>query len=445
MKKQLALVAVTVSLALTGVQAAVAQSMELSSPQSILTKQSNNLFSANTKSQSLSSDPLFNTLLQDETILTAQPVGINPQMISGEQSSMTINLGPGLVFNATNNNSYWLNGDYQVWTGDINTGSILSSLTADGKKKNANTAVFVRNGDRVFGEMRIDGRIFGIQTTDLGKHILTEIKTSDLDIPLGDDTPKKIGSRVLSGQGFASDVSDQGAFANAVGPNGSTIRVLQTATNEAINALGGTGPTVDRMNFFLAQSNDVYARNGLDLELQDAGRFRSGFAELAFMDQNLDAIANPNDGRGDAFAGSTRNSRGADIVTIMTSTSASTFGVSLCGIADAIAADPNQGFFAISTSSGCATGFTFVHELAHLFGARHDNDSNTFPFSFGHGFVNAGANIRTIMAVNSNPQQRVGVFSTDDQNFQGNTIGNSSFADNERVHETRRQIMASFR
>jgi hypothetical protein len=290
--------------------------------------------------------------------------------------------------------------------------------------------------------MRIDGRVFGIQTTEQGQHILTEIDMSS--IPTGDDTPQKIGN--VNSLNFDDlPVHRANIEPNAITANGSTIRVLQTVTNDAINALGGVGPTVDRLNFFLAQSNSVYAANGLDIELQSAGLFRNGFAELGFMDANLDAMVNPNDGRGDTFAGATRNSRAADIVTIMTATSASSFGVSLCGIADAISANANQAFFAISTATGCANGFTFVHELAHLFGARHDNDGNTFPFSFGHGFVNAGANIRTIMAVNSNPQQRVGVFSSDDQTFQGNTIGNFSFADNERVHDTRRQTMASFR
>lgn len=449
MKKQLALVATTISLALTGINPAVSAPLELGQPEAVVQKQSSNLFDNNASTQSLQGDPLLSTLTQDESVLSAQAIGVNPSMISGAQSSMTLNLGPGLVFKATNKNSYWLNSDYQVWTGDINTGSQLSSLTVDGQSKNINTAVFVRSGNRVFGEMRIDGRIFGIQTTELGKHILTEIKTSDLDVPMGDDTPLKVGTDVFASQGFTSggidSIKGEGQISNAVSANGSTIRVLQTATPQAISALGGGGPTVDRMNFFLAQSNDVYSRNGLDLELQDAGKFNAGFNERSFMDQNLDAIASPNDGRGDTFAGATRNSRGADIVTIMTQTQSSTFGVSLCGIADAIAANANQAFFAISTSSGCASGFTFVHELAHLFGARHDNDSNTSPFPYGHGFVNAGANIRTVMAVNSNPQQRIGYFSTDDQTFQGNTIGTGSFSDNERVHNVRRQTMASFR
>jgi hypothetical protein len=440
MKKQIALIAATVSLAFAGMQAASANSLELGSAQAVVQKQSNNLFNATANVQSLKGDKLFETLNQDTNIISAQAIGINPNMISGGQSSMTVNLGPGLVFKAQNTDSYWLNGDYEVWTGDVITGNPQSLVEIGGQLRNINSAVFVRNGDRVFGEMRIDGRVFGIQTTELGQHILTEIDMSSL--PTGDDTPQKVG--VTNIPEF-KEFNPFGEAVNAVGPNGSTIRVLQTVTNEAINALGGVGPTVDRLNFFLAQSNSVYAANGLDIELQDAGLFRSGFAELGFMDANLDAIANPNDGRGDTFAGATRNSRAADIVTIMTSTSASSFGVSLCGIADAIAANANQGFFAISTAAGCANGFTFVHELAHLFGARHDNDGNTSPFSFGHGFVNAGANIRTIMAVNSNPQQRVGVFSSDDQTFQGNVIGNSSFADNERVHDVRRQTMAGFR
>ena len=116
--------------------------------------------------------------------------------------------------------------------------------------------------------------------------------------------------------------------------------------------------------------------------------------------------------------------------------------VALCGIADGIGVGANNAFFVVSQS---CTGFTWVHELGHLMGARHDNDPTTSPFSFGHGFVNAGRNFRTVMAVSSNPQPRIGFFSTDDQNTMGGSLGNSGFADNERVHQQRRNTVAGFR
>lgn len=49
------------------------------------------------------------------------------------------------------------------------------------------------------------------------------------------------------------------------------------------------------------------------------------------------------------------------------------------------------------------------------------------------------------MAVNSNPQPRIGAFSADNLSLNGITIGNSSFRDNRRVHQVRRGTMAGFR
>ncbi|TDF41499.1 hypothetical protein EYS14_01175 [Alteromonadaceae bacterium M269] len=448
MKKQLMLIATTVSLAL-GAQSALAQPVELGKSTKVVSQQkSTNLFDNSISSLSLKGDPLFETLVRDATVMSAHPIGLNTDMLDGSHSEMTLNLSPGMVFKAKARNTYWLNSDYQVWAGEVNSGSEISQVFIGGKKRNANSAVFVRNGERVFGEVRVDNRVFNVQTTASGQHILTEVDMSL--VPTGDDTPTKVGNVLRSKKFFGFDAAAGAAnndslVTTAEVANPTVIRVLQTATDAAINALGGVTPTVDRLNFFLAQSNDVYANNGLAIRLESAGLFRAGAPERPFMDQNLDGLANPSDGFMDTFAGATRNSRAADIVTVMTSTSASTFGVSLCGIADAIAANANQGFFAISTATGCANGFTFVHELAHLFGARHDNDPTTTPFAFGHGFVNAGAGIRTIMAVNSNPQTRVGFFSTDDQTFQGNVIGNGTVADNERVHDIRRNTMAGFR
>jgi hypothetical protein len=153
-------------------------------------------------------------------------------------------------------------------------------------------------------------------------------------------------------------------------------------------------------------------------------------------------IQGTTDGWFDAYSTTERNSTGADLVALVVRTGLVSGGLSLCGQAAAIGAVANSGFFVQNQS---CTSFTFVHEAAHLFGARHDNDRTTTPFRYGHGYVNASGNFRTIMAVNSNPQPRIGYFSTIDQTIAGRPMGTSRTNDNERVMRERAPTMAAFR
>ena len=208
--------------------------------------------------------------------------------------------------------------------------------------------------------------------------------------------------------------------------------------------LGGQQAARDRGAFFIAQSNTAFTNNGLLLRFQSAGVLFTTQGQGATNDSQtlLNRIRITNAAVRDSFTTNTRTSTGADLVALVTRDGLSSPGGLLCGQAAAIGATATTGFF---VQNATCTTFTFVHEAAHLFGARHDNDPTLTPFAFGHGFVNAGGNFRTIMAVNSNPQPRVGFFSTDDQTFNGGSLGNATRADNERVMDTRGPTMAAFR
>ncbi|WP_086934251.1 M12 family metallo-peptidase [Agarilytica rhodophyticola] len=367
-------------------------------------------------------DASMSVLSSDASTLSADQIRLNADMLDGSINEMYLPFGPGMVFPIKLSKSYWLNSGYQAWAGEVNMKNARKF-----KGKNTNRAVFVRNKNRVFGQINVDGRIFEIMTMENGKHMMVERDFSQLGV--GDDTPD---TELPVETSFTASNSLTSA---ALAPT--TIRVLQVASTTALNRFG-TNNVVDRMNFFIAQANDVYANNNIDIVLQDAGKFSSGRSELSSVSANIRGLQSPNDGYLDNFAGSVRDDRSADIVALITDNQ----GDRTCGQVNAIGGGQSNGFF---VSRYTCTGFTFVHELGHLFGARHDNDPTRTPFAFGHGFVNAGRNFRTVMAVNSNPQPRIGFFSTDDQTFNGGALGNSTVADNERVHETRRATIGSFR
>ncbi|WP_086931762.1 M12 family metallo-peptidase [Agarilytica rhodophyticola] len=372
--------------------------------------------------QTFSKDATITTLQKDGSTRFLGQIKLNTKMIDGATNDMYLPFGPGMVFPVKLSNSYWLNSDYQVWAGAVEIENIRKY-----NNKNPNRAVFVRNKDRVFGQVNVDGRIFEIMTMENGKHMVVERDFSQLGI--ADDTPA--GELPIEDNFASNNILTSAAAAR------SNIRVLQIASATVLNRFG-KNTVRDRMSFFLAQANDVYANNGIDIVLRDAGRISSRVAELASVTANVIGLRDPNDGFLDNFAGRVRDNRSADIVALITDND----GDRLCGRVNDIGGGQNNGFFV--TRHTC-TGFTFVHEIGHLFGARHDNDPTQTPFAFGHGFVNAGGNFRTVMAVNSNPQPRIGFFSTDDQRFNGGILGNASVADNERVHQRRRNIVANFR
>ena len=107
-----------------------------------------------------------------------------------------------------------------------------------------------------------------------------------------------------------------------------------------------------------------------------------------------------------------------------------------CGQAGGISADYASAF--VTVSPNCAlTLFTFPHELAHLYGCRHDlaNDPNT-TIAYAHGYRNTSENWRTIMAYQ--PNIRINYFSNPavmytGVNAAGTTMGTAAFENNARV------------
>ena len=72
----------------------------------------------------------------------------------------------------------------------------------------------------------------------------------------------------------------------------------------------------------------------------------------------------------------------------------------ICGDAYTIKAQRDEAFCVV-TALGCATGYySFIHEIGHLIGCRHnpENDTNSSPYEYGHGYIYPDGGWRTIMA-----------------------------------------------
>lgn len=370
----------------------------------------------NTKSSvDITKDPGVQSLQSSSHFI--EPVSVNMQALSKDAAAFNFNLGDEL-FEVRQTHSYDLDKSYYSWNGTVNVPRAPGSneIVTD-------LANFVVSGNRIFGQIRMLDKVYEISTTQNGQHILAERDFSNLGT--GDDTPK-------------SELSIEAEKIAATRAT-STIRVMQIASNTAINSAGGVGPIVDRMNFFISQSNQAYSATGIDINMVSAGLFRATNNERSTAQANASGLRNLNDGFNDSLANGTRNSRGADLVGMIVATPNDP---SICGIVNAIGGGATNGFFVVKFS---CTDFTFVHEVGHLFGARHQNDPTTTPFSFGHGIADFVGNFRSIMGTSSTGLPRLGGFSNPDFTAGGRPFGTVGFSDNDRVHRIRAGTVASFR
>jgi len=423
MRKKIVAIAIAGAIAVAGVAGA----------QSMRTPELFDVLPANKASTRLPSH--IDGMLRERSAQWAAQVSVNKAMLVGAQRELTLSLPEGARLNMRLMKSYrTANGDV-IWSG-------ADRITSDGRIKLGaqapSTALFVVRGQRVTGQIiNANGDVYEVLTSEDGtSHFMVKRDPSSLESQ-GDDTPTHVG---IPAQPDRSSRFVPKATTKA----GETIvRVMQVYTPEAVTELGGQAGAADRAAFFIAQSNTAFANNGLALLFEDAGvRFTTQAQSTDASSTLVSRIQGTSDGWFDAYSTTERDSTGADLVALVVRDGLNSSGALLCGQATSIAAVASGGFF---VQNHTCTTFTFVHEAAHLFGARHDNDPNTTPFRYGHGYVNKSRNFRTIMAVNSNPQPRVGYFSTIDQTYNGGTMGTSRSNDNERVMRERAATMAAFR
>lgn len=379
-----------------------------------------------------------NNMLRGKSAQWAASVSVDRKVLLDGQRELMLSMPEGARLHMRLAKSYRTPDGDVVWSG-------ADRLQPNGQlalgKQPPSTALFVVRGQRVTGQIvATTGEVYEILTSEDGTQQYL-VKRDPSSLEGGDDTPLQVDLPTQPDRGLQALAKSSALLADPV------VRILQVYTPEAVTELGGQNSANDRAAFFIAQSNTAFANNVLAVRFESAGvRFAPQAQATNVSNTLLSRIRNTNDGWYDAYSTTERNSTAADLVTLVVRDGLqSSSGGLLCGQAYSIGASASNGFFVQNHS--CST-FTFVHEAAHLFGARHDNDPTTTPFSFGHGYVNSTGNFRTIMAVNSNPQPRIGYFSTIDQSYVSGGVSRplgTSTRDNERVMRERAAAMAAFR
>ncbi|MCP3902548.1 MAG: hypothetical protein GY715_02845 [Planctomycetes bacterium] len=204
--------------------------------------------------------------------------------------------------------------------------------------------------------------------------------------------------------------------------DGSVIDILVVYTAAARIAEGGTAAMEMLIDACESSSNIAYGNSAMATTLNIVGMVEVDYTETGDSALDRAALTDPDDGIIDEVH-DMRDSMGADLVAMILD------DLENCGRAHFTIQEDNTPVprlgFSVSRRDCVVDNLTFVHELGHNQGARHDRgaDNSEAAFLYGHGYIDPGGTFRTVMAVFTDGVDRVQYFSNPDVLFMGLPMG----------------------
>ena len=303
------------------------------------------------------------------TVIQARTVSVNWGALGTPETpahKVVLNLFPGAVFTAeferTETNSL---GSY-AWIGNLEGIKFGQAL------------LVVTNG-LLRGHISMPGAIYEVRPVGHGLHAIEQIDQSAFPPemhPAASQAPRQAAAERSITQ---DDPCDE-------------MLVLVAYSPEARAADGGTANMEATIALAVVEANQSYVNSDIDqrIHLVHTMETSAGDSVNDFV-PDLAALENLADGIFDDVDAA-REFHFADMVALIIENPA------YCGRAAAIDATAAQAF--VTVYRDCATGYySFVHELGHLSGARHDWYADD-TVSAAHGWVYLPDRWRTIMAYN---------------------------------------------
>ncbi|QHG68109.2 reprolysin-like metallopeptidase [Pseudomonas putida] len=364
--------------------------------------------------------PYLNTLINDRANVEVLPILITTSLVSPDTQAMTIPLSEKETV------TFQLRGaeppapDMVGWVGDVAPDrrqrfTLRSEMDFDPLK----WISLVREGEKVVGNIHVDGRLYRLDYVGDGKHVLIKVDESKLppeaEPLLGPDSGRKdpaVGKQPQSAH--------------------STIRVLLVSTLQSRAA----NPNY-RMPFAQAlQDANLYMKNSnVAITYELAGFYDADYDETgrAYFDQLNDMrLAKP-------FGPDllrVRDALRADLVSMYSTAR------EYCGQAW-LNASKAQGHSVVSCFGSLA------HELGHNIGADHNwhegDPVRNPPYMYGYRYQAGTPRFSTQMSYACNPAcPRIPYHSNPDVTYEGIPVGTREHHDVARRFNDRREVVANF-
>lgn len=301
------------------------------------------------------------------------------------------------------------------------------NLTWRGKlidKKFNGDVVITQNGGVFSGLIYSPEAVYEIVAIG-DKHFLVELDQSMFPACAGGVKGDEVQSKAQLGSGPATDSGDR-------------IDVLVVYTAAVRDAVGGDAQAQTLAQQSIDSTNTAYINSRIRQRVRLVGAQLTALVETGSFSTELSNL------RADAATATARNAVQADLVAMLTTSTAA------CGIGYLMGTLPgNSANGHTVTARTCAVGnLSFAHELGHNMGSQHNPENGsgpTFPYGFGH-YINGS--YRTVMSYVdpcTSGCTRVAYFSNPNVIFNGQPTGLDNARDNARSINNTADSIANYR
>ena len=295
--------------------------------------------------------------------------------------------------------------------------------------------ILVAQKGRKFGHLAIDGDFYEIQEISSNIHTFSKISFDNFD---------GVECGTLPSAEFTNPAVDDR------GGEHCEVRVLVLYNQSTIAAEGSINAVKDRIYLAMAQTNIALNNSAVtdnELRLVLAGIDSiPGYQQTSIIaDEEFKAL------RSDPFVTNKRDTLGADIVVFLSGDDYMNYGssgdtIDIFGSSGSLTLNDTLAYVIVETGTATTSRYTFAHEIAHIFGCRHNFSSDNTPgIMHAYKFKAACRDKHTIMHVVGNTTPRILHYSNPHVTYAGKSTGTNDREYNAEQLRSTSCIVASFR